>query len=82
LSIINLGERSQWKPIDTGDELHPPKRNESKVVCVLCDPMALTPWYPSLQAQWIRFYRWLDIVVGWFFTGLFAAGISGLVRRD
>jgi hypothetical protein len=30
----------------------------------------------------VRIYRWIDIVAGWFFTGLFAAGISGLVRRE
>jgi hypothetical protein len=82
--IIDLGQRSRWKPIDSENEvLKSPKQNEgNSLVCAICDPMALTRWRPPLAAGFIRFFWWLDIVAGWFFTGLFAAGISGLVRRD
>jgi hypothetical protein len=82
--IIDLGQRNRWKPIDIEDQaVKTPMRNESNgLVCAVCDPLAFTCWRPSLPAWPIRFFRWLDIVAGWFFTGLFAAGISGLVRRD
>lgn len=97
--IIDLGQRSRWKPIDTEDEiLKPPKRNANNgLVCAVCDPPLLLmarhlfSWCPPLAARiirffwtagFIRFFWWLDIVAGWFFTGLFAAGISGLVRRN
>jgi hypothetical protein len=78
--IIDLGQRSLWKPINTdGEMVKPPGRKEGNGL--ICDPLALI-WHPSLPVWLIRFFRWLDILFGWFFTGLFAAGISGLVRRD
>jgi hypothetical protein len=73
--IIDLGQRSRWKPIDTEDEIvDSPKR-----VYAICDPLAPIRWRPPLW--FIRCFRWLDIIAGWFFTALFAAGVSGLVRR-
>jgi hypothetical protein len=81
--IIDLRQRSRWKLIDTKEGAFKlPKWNESNVVCALCDPMALIPWCLPLAVGFIRFFWWLDIIAGWFFTLLFAAGISGLVRRD
>jgi len=82
--IIDLGQRRRWKPIDSDAEaLAPVRQNEDNdLVCAICDPMALTQYHQSFPAWFIRFFWWLDMVFGWFFTGLFFAGISGLVRRD
>jgi hypothetical protein len=82
--IIDLGQRSRWKPIDRPEDAVklPKPSNGSVLMKVICDPLALTSWHPSLPVWFLRFYRWLDIIAGWFFTGLLAAGVSGLVRHD
>jgi hypothetical protein len=82
--IIDLGQRSRWKPIDRPEDAVtlPKPSNKSVLMRVICDPLALTNWHPLLPPGFVRFYRWLDIITGWFFAGLLAAGVSGLVRRN
>ncbi len=82
--IIDLGQRSRWKPIDRPEDAVklPKPSNSSVLMCVICDPSALTSWLPSPPVGLVLFFRWVYIVLGWIFTVLFAAGVSGLVRRD
>lgn len=30
----------------------------------------------------LRWYFWVHILAGWFFTTMFVAGVTGLVRKD
>lgn len=47
-----------------------------------------TYWIPStrgeqrLWRQFVRGWMWFEIVSGWFLTVLFAAGVTGLVKRE
>lgn len=46
-------------------------------------------WLPHWEHQFapnfgehLRWYFWLHILAGWFFTTMFVAGVTGLVRKD
>lgn len=81
--IIDLGQRSKWKPTSTGDVPVRPStcgRTES-LGCVVCQA-AIFSDAPSFPPWFVRLFRWVDILAGWFFTSLFVAGISGLVRSN
>ena len=38
-----------------------------------------TPFYLGAYLRW---YLWAHILLGWFFTSMFIAGVTGLVRRE
>jgi len=37
---------------------------------------------PFISSQFLRGYRWLQIILGWFFTAMVVAGIADIVRKD
>ncbi len=37
---------------------------------------------PASLGRCLRWYLWVHILLGWFFTSMFIAGITGLVRRE
>jgi len=50
---------------------------------VLIGPFSDTPMQtPLWLGRVLRWYLWLHILLGWFFSSMFIAGITGLVRRD
>ena len=81
--IIDLGQRSKWKPVDSSIEMlaKVPAAGGGNLGCFLCQGAPLTDWW-SPPIWLVRLFRLVDIVAGWFFTSLFVAGISGLVRND
>jgi hypothetical protein len=45
----------------------------------------LPPWDHAFGANFgehLRWYFWFHILAGWFFTTMFVAGVTGLVRKD
>ncbi len=81
--IIDLGQRSKWKPVDSSSEMlaKVPAAGGGNLGCFLCQAAPLADWW-SPPIWLVRLFRLVDIVAGWFFTSLFVAGISGLVRND
>jgi hypothetical protein len=79
--IIDLGQRSKWQPIGSGDAPLKPAACESSesLECTLCQA-AMFADGPSFAPWFVRLFRWLDIIAGWFFTSLLVAGVSRLVR--
>ena len=66
---VNLGQADRWQP-DPG-----PSR------------LTASGWGHRLinsfmSAQFLRGYRWVQIIFGWFFTAMFVAGIADIVRKD
>jgi len=81
--IIDLSQRSKWKPVDSSMEVlaKVPAAGASNLGGFLCQAAPLSDcWSPPIWL--VRLFRLIDIVAGWFFTSLFVAGISGLVRND
>jgi hypothetical protein len=69
--IVKLGEIDNWQP-------DPSPQRFVKRVCLWHGPFAI--WISI--AGFLRWFRWLQILFGWFFTTMFIAGVTGLVRRD
>jgi hypothetical protein len=66
---VNLGQADRWQP-DPGPST---------------DALAGSKhWIDSwvISAQFLGGYRWLQTILGWFFTAMFVAGIADIVRKD
>jgi hypothetical protein len=81
--IVDLGQRSKWKPIETGYTPARPASCDSSdsLDCIVCQA-AMFANGPSLAPGLVRSFRWMDIVAGWFFTSLLVAGVTRLVRSN
>ncbi|HEY7554930.1 MAG TPA: hypothetical protein VIH18_08975 [Candidatus Binatia bacterium] len=81
--IVDLGQRSKWKPIGTGDiPLEPAACDRSESPdCAVCQAAMFSDG-PSFAPWFVRLFRWVDIIAGWFFTSLLVAGVSRLVRSN
>jgi hypothetical protein len=81
--IVDLGQRSKWKPIGTGyTPVKPASCDSSQSLdCVVCQA-AMFSNGPSFSPGLVRSFRWIDIVAGWFFTSLLVAGVARLVRSN
>jgi hypothetical protein len=81
--LIDLGQRGHWilSPTPTGRP--PGYSNDNLLVRVACDAMMTEVLPRDLwpSTTFMRFYRWVHIVFGWFFTTMFVAGVTGLVQR-
>jgi cytoskeletal protein CcmA (bactofilin family) len=76
--IIDLGQRAKWHPVIDKLDRDVPQVTQGSFICngpPLPNGLNLPGWV-------VRVFRWLDIVAGWFFTSLFVAGITGLVRKS
>jgi len=56
--------------------------NPNAMPSPLVGPFSDTPFQPAWLGGVLRCYLWLHILLGWFFTSMFIAGITGLVRRE
>lgn len=69
--IVKLGQVENWQP-------DPSPRHFVKRICL---------WPASFSvsislAGFLWWFRWAQILFGWFFATMFIAGVTGLVRRD
>jgi|SRR5579872_1282166 len=69
--LVNLRMAAHWMP-DANAAPTP-------LLIPFSDQLAPAPrWLGS----YIRWYLWLHILLGWFFTAMLLAGVTGLVRRE
>ena len=73
--IIDLGQRANWHPVNEAQPAASPSHSST-----ICGGPQL-PGSLHMPSWFVRGFRWLDIAAGWFFTSLFVAGITGLVRK-
>ena len=81
--LVDLQFAKHWLP---GAELHP------RGAVDLLKPISryrLFSWLPNWEHQFgsnfgerLRWYFWGHILAGWFFTTMFVAGVTGLIRKD
>jgi hypothetical protein len=69
--LIKLGIQEKWEP--SPDVQAAPENNPESLTWVL-NPIA-TPTF-------LRWFRWVQIALGWILTTFFAAGVTGLIRKD
>ncbi len=80
--VTDLKQRNQWIPVvAAADRIRTSDCTSGVVGSILCDATIL-PHARSFAPWFVRLFRWIDIVAGWFFTSLFVAGVAGLVRAD
>jgi hypothetical protein len=36
----------------------------------------------TISGRFLRHYLWLQIMAGWLLSGIFIAGVTGLIRND
>jgi hypothetical protein len=71
LPLVDLHMAKHWMP------------DPNATPTVLIGPFSDTPMQtPLWLGRVLRWYLWLHILLGWFFSSMFIAGITGLVRRD
>jgi hypothetical protein len=70
IPLVNLGQVGLWQP---------DPREQWKTVS---DQEYPHPFSWILSSAFLRRFRWVQICLGWFFTTMFVAGISGIVRKD
>jgi len=83
LPLVDLQFAKHWLPVA---QLHP--RGTVDVFKPL-SRYRLFRWLPNWEHQFgsnfgehLRWYFWLHILLGWLFTTMFVAGVTGLVRKD
>ena len=80
--LIDLGQRDHWIP-RSAPAAHRADSWAGPLGRLLCDAAIVDvlprSWMPS--ATFLSFFRWSYILFGWFFTTIFVAGVTGLVRR-
>ena len=58
----------------------------SHLVCESSDLHQEPNWIPQVEGKpgspWTRLYLWLHIAVGWIVTAVFAASVTGMVKKD
>lgn len=75
LPIIDFRQETLWQPNGASKTMH------------LIEALNIGNWqlYPKMafivNGKFIKYYYWLHILLGWFFSLFFVAGLSGLVRR-
>jgi hypothetical protein len=66
---VNLGQTDRWQP-DPGPSTGATAGWTHRVARSFLSP------------QFLRGYRWLQIILGWFFTAMVVAGMADIVRKD
>ncbi len=67
--FIDLHQKNYWLPSSTGQDSMKP---EDKTARLIKKPYGF----------WVRIYFWLHIVLGWIFSTLAAASLTGLIRKE
>jgi hypothetical protein len=71
LPLVDLHMAKHWMP------------NPNAWPIALVSPFSEVPIpSPPWLGRFLRCYLWAHILLGWFFTSMFIAGITGLVRRE
>lgn len=73
LPLVDLHQAKQWLPDPNIRQPHPVTLFSGRFRCEYQSP----PWLGRV----LRWYLWVHILAGWFFSAMFIAGITGLVRR-
>jgi hypothetical protein len=68
--LVKLGQAERWQPDPNPQWQCSPPKCSSRLLCWVLSPAFL---------QW---FRWGQICLGWFFTTMFVAGVSGIVRKN
>jgi hypothetical protein len=69
--LVRLGQVDRWQPEPSSGVLDYQLMNGFEFLA-----------RSAFAAEVLRAFRWIQIVLGWFFTTLGIAGVTGLVRRD
>ncbi len=86
LPISGLGEKDKWYPVNApvafgGAAGHPVETTLSKVG--LYRDAAVNQWIAArLKQGWHRGIMWFEMLLGWVFSAVFIAGITGIVKRQ
>ncbi len=67
--VIRFGQADHWQPLPGSDWDHLSARIPKPLTSLVA------PW-------WLRRIRWLQISLGWFFTTMGLAAVSGIVRKE
>lgn len=74
LPLVDLQQKKYWCP-DPNSEPH--------LAITMRDPLTETKYTLVARiGRFLRVYLWIHTLAGWFFTSMFVAGITGLVRRN
>jgi len=68
--LVKLGQAERWQPDPNPQWQCSSPKCFSRLLCWVLSPVVL------------RGLRWCQICLGWFFTTMFVAGVSGIVRKD
>jgi hypothetical protein len=68
--LVRLGQVERWQPDPNPD--------------CKCKPasLLLNPLCSIFSPPVLRWFHWAQICLGWFFTTMFVAGVTGVVRKD
>jgi hypothetical protein len=69
--LVRFGQVDRWQPDPTPQQV----------------PLVARDWLHRsarlfISADTLRWYRWFQIILGWFFTAMIVAGVTGIVRKD
>ncbi len=67
--LVKLGQADRWQPDPNHSQYRPTKWAPRWLRLVLSPPL-------------LRWFRWVQICLGWILATLFVAGITGIVRKD
>jgi hypothetical protein len=68
--LVKLGQADHWQPDPNPQWQCSSPKHFSRTLCWVLSPAVL------------RVFRWGQICLGWFFTTMFVAGVTGIVRKD
>jgi hypothetical protein len=69
--LVRLGQTDRWQP---DPDPHGLKRDNQN--------WALRTGHEFISASFLQWFRWFQIVLGWFFTAMLVAGVAGIVRKE
>jgi sRNA-binding regulator protein Hfq len=68
--LVKLGQTDRWQPDPNPQWQCISAKRVFRPICWVLSPVVL------------RVFRWGQICLGWFFTTMFVAGVTGIVRRE
>jgi hypothetical protein len=66
--LVKLGQADKWQP-DLAASSHPPDRAPSRLLRLIA------------SSGFVRWFIWIQILLGWLFATLFVAAVSGIVQH-
>jgi hypothetical protein len=69
--LVKLGVQEKWSPA-TGVQGQPGRQDNQ-----------FPSWLSRIQSpSFLRWFRWLQVCIGWLLATLFVGGVTGIVRKD